>query len=194
MSRAELLRDRVREAIDVCHALLDDGALAEAADQVVEAIVASINGGGKVLLCGNGGSAADAQHLAGELVGRFCLERNPFPAIALADNVAALTAVANDYGYSNTFSRAVRALGNPGDVLIGLSTSGQSANVIEALGAGRERGMVTVAFVGGAGSPMEHAAAHVLHVDGPNTARIQEGQMLLGHAIFELVERELCGA
>jgi D-sedoheptulose 7-phosphate isomerase len=194
MSRAELLRARVREAIDVCEALLEDEPLAETVDAVVGAIVASLQGGGKVLLCGNGGSAADAQHLAAELVGRFCLERNPYPAIALADNVAALTAVANDYGYATAFSRAVRGLGRPGDVLIGLSTSGRSANVIEALEAGREREMVTVAFVGEAGSPMEHAAEHVLRVDGPSTARIQEGQMLLGHAIFELVEQELCGA
>jgi len=188
------MRDRVRQAIEVCQALLGDEAIAETVDQVVEAIVASINAGGKVLLCGNGGSAADAQHLAAELVGRFCLERNPYPAIALADNVAALTAIANDYGYAAAFARAVRGLGSPGDVLIGLSTSGQSANVIEALEAGREREMVTVAFVGGAGSPMERAAEHVLRVDGPSTARIQEGQMLLGHAIFELVEQELCAA
>jgi D-sedoheptulose 7-phosphate isomerase len=194
MSRAELLRDRVREAIDVCQALLLDESLSQTVDAVVEAIVASINGGGKVLLCGNGGSAADAQHLAAELVGRFCLEREAYPAIALSDNVAAITAVANDFGYSDVFSRAVRGLGNPGDVLIGLSTSGRSQNVIEAISAARERRMVTVALVGAAGSPMEEASDHVLRVAGPNTARIQEGQMLVGHTIVELVERELCGA
>jgi D-sedoheptulose 7-phosphate isomerase len=186
------MRDRVRQAIDVCQSLLEDDAIAVTLDTVVEAIVACISGGGKVLLCGNGGSAADAQHLAAELMGRFCLEREPYPAIALADDIAAVTAVANDYGYSEVFSRAVRGLGNRGDVLIGLSTSGRSANVIEALRAGRERGLVTIAFVGAAGSPMEEASEHVLRVPGPNTARIQEGQMLLGHTIFELVERELC--
>jgi D-sedoheptulose 7-phosphate isomerase len=192
MSRADLVRTRVREAIDVCQALLDDGAISETVDAVVEAIVASINSGGKVLLCGNGGSAADAQHLAAELIGRFCLDRDPFPAIALSDNIAAVTAVGNDYGYSDVFSRAVRGLGNEGDVLIGLSTSGRSPNVIEALAAARERGMVTVALVGAADSPMEQASQHVFRVSGPSTARIQEGQMLLGHTIFELVERELC--
>lgn len=187
------MRDRIQEAIDVCQSLLDDDAIAQAVDAVVEAIVASIKGGGKVLLCGNGGSAADAQHLAAELVGKFCLEREPYPALALSDNIAAVTAVGNDYGYAEVFSRAVRGLGAPGDVLIGLSTSGRSQNVIDAIVAARERGMVTVALVGTAGSPMEEASEHVLRVSGPSTARIQEGQMLLGHTIFELVERELCG-
>jgi D-sedoheptulose 7-phosphate isomerase len=192
MSRAELLRARVREAISVCQGLLEDEQLVVTVDAVVEAIVESVSGGGKVLLCGNGGSAADAQHLAAELVGRFCLEREPFPAVALADNVSAVTAVSNDYGYSEVFVRAVRGLGKPGDVLIGISTSGRSRNVVSALEAARERGMVTVAFVGAEGSPMEDASEHVLRVPGPSTARIQEGQMLLGHTIFELVERELC--
>jgi D-sedoheptulose 7-phosphate isomerase len=194
MSRAELVRARVREAIEVCQFLLEDQAIAEAVDGVVEAIVGSINGGGKVLLCGNGGSAADAQHLAAELIGRFCLERQPFPAIALADNVAAVTAIGNDYGYGEVFERAVNGLGQRGDVLIGISTSGRSQNMVAALAAGAERGLITVALVGAADSPMGTAADHVLAVPGPSTARIQEGQMLLGHAIFELVERELCRA
>ncbi len=191
MSRAELLHVRVREAIEVCEAMLEDEALGTAADAVVAAIVGSIRSGGKVLLCGNGGSAADAQHLAAELVGRFCLERQPFPAVALADNVSALTAVGNDYGYEGVFARAVRALGNPGDVLVGISTSGRSPNVASALRAGQERGLVTIALVGAPDSPIGEASEHVLYVAGPSTARIQEGQMLVGHAIFELVERDL---
>lgn len=193
MSRAELLRERVGEAIDVCQGLLRDAAIAETVDTAVDAIVASLSAGGKVLLCGNGGSAADAQHLAGELLGRFRLEREPYAAFALGDNIAALTAISNDYSYSDFFARAVVGLGNPGDVLIALSTSGRSANVIAAVGAARERGIVTVAFVGAPGSPMEAAAEHVLRVPGPSTARIQEGHMVLGHTIVELVERELCG-
>ncbi len=192
MSRAELLRASVREAIDVCETLLGDEVLGATVDAVVDALVTSIRSGGKVLLCGNGGSAADAQHLAAELVGRFCLERQPFPALALADNVSAITSVGNDYGYEEVFTRAVQALGNAGDVLIGISTSGRSQNVVGALGAARERGMVTIALVGAPGSPMGAVSDHVLSVAGPNTARIQEGQMLLGHSIFELVERELC--
>jgi D-sedoheptulose 7-phosphate isomerase len=192
MSRAELLRDRVREAIIVCQSLLEDEGLAEGFDAVVAELVGAIRGGGKVLLCGNGGSAADAQHLAGELVGRFCLDREPYPAIALSDNVAAVTAVGNDFGYADVFARAVRGLGKPGDILIGLSTSGRSENVVRALAAARDNGMVTVALVGSHCSPMEDVSDHVLRVRGPSTARIQEGQMLLGHAIVELVERELC--
>jgi len=160
----------------------------------VESIVGSITVGGKVLLCGNGGSAADAQHLAAELIGRFCLEREPFPAIALSDNVAALTAIGNDYGYGEVFVRAVNGLGRKGDVLIGISTSGRSPSVVDALAAARERGMITVALVGDPETPMGEVAEHVLAVPGASTARIQEGQMLLGHAIFELVERELCQA
>jgi D-sedoheptulose 7-phosphate isomerase len=194
MSRADLVRARVREAIEVCQWLLTDDAIAGAIDGVVEAIVGSIKGRGKVLLCGNGGSAADAQHLAAELIGRFCLERQAFPAIALSDNVAAMTAIGNDYSYRDVFSRAVNGLGNEGDVLIAISTSGRSPNVVEALKAARERGLVTVALVGTPETPMGQLADHVLVVPGPSTARIQEGQMLLGHAIFELVERELCSA
>jgi D-sedoheptulose 7-phosphate isomerase len=193
MSRAEDTRERLREALAVCQSLLDDAELASVVDDVVERIADSIRSGGKVLLCGNGGSAADATHLAAELVGRFCMEREPFPAVALADNVSAVTAIANDYGYEEVFARAVRGLGRPGDVLVALSTSGRSANVVQAMAAAREREMVTVALVGAAsGAPIESAADHVLRVRGPDTARIQEGQMVLGHIIFELVERELC--
>jgi D-sedoheptulose 7-phosphate isomerase len=194
MSRAELVRASVRDAMEVCRVMLEDETLARSADAVVEAIVGSVNAGGKVLLCGNGGSAADAQHLAAELIGRFCLEREAFPALALSDNIAAMTAVGNDYGYGEVFTRAVRGLGRAGDVLIGISTSGRSQNVVGALAAGRERGLVTVALVGASETPLSAAAEHVLCVPGPSTARIQEGQMLLGHAIFELVERELCQA
>lgn len=192
MSRADFVRSSISEGIEVHRAMLDDEALAESAAAVVEALVASISDGGKVLLCGNGGSAADAQHLAAELIGRFCLEREAFPAIALADNVAALTAIGNDYGYGDVFVRSVRGLGKPGDVLIGISTSGASENVVQALRAARERQIITVALVGAADTPMGQAADHVLSVPGPSTARIQEGQILLGHALFELVERELC--
>jgi D-sedoheptulose 7-phosphate isomerase len=192
MSRAELARERIREATDVCRSLLEDASVVEGVDAIVGEIVESLRSGGKVLLCGNGGSAADAQHLAAELVGRFCLDRQPLPAVALADNVAAMTAISNDYGYSDSFSRAVRGLGRRGDVLIGLSTSGRSDNVIRALIAAREREMVTVALVGGDDSPMARASQYVVRVAGPNTARIQEAQMLVGHTIFELVERELC--
>lgn len=190
----DVLRDRLRESIALSEQLLADEAVAASVDAIAQAIVDSIRAGGKVLLCGNGGSAAEAEHLAAELIGRFCLERGPFPAIAVANNVAALSAIANDYSYEDAFARSVVGLGNEGDVVIGLSTSGSSANVVAALESARQGGMVTVAFVGHPGSPMEAVADHCLCVPGARTSGIQEGHLLLGHVIFELVERELCAA
>jgi D-sedoheptulose 7-phosphate isomerase len=151
-----------------------------------------LDAGGRLLACGNGGSAAEAQHLTGELVGRFRHERRPFAAVALHAESSAMTAILNDYGRDEVYARQVVAHGRPGDVLIGLSTSGRSANVVRALEAGRSRGLVTCAFVGAPGSPMAAAPDLVVAVDGPGTARIQEAHKLLGHTIFEIAERELC--
>lgn len=192
LSRTGLLQERIRESLRMMELLLEDDDVAAGVDAIVGAMVDAIQGGGKVLLCGNGGSAAEAEHLAAELIGRFAMERRPLPAIALASNVAALTAVANDYDYADAFARSVTALGQPGDVVLGLSTSGHSANVVAALEAAREGEMVPVALVGEAGSPMEEVADHALTVPAARTAGIQEGHLLLGHTIFELVERELC--
>ena len=191
-SRSGLLQERIRESLTMMELLLGDEEVAAGVDRIVEAIVTSIQNGGKVLLCGNGGSAAEAEHLAAELIGRFCMERRPLPAIAVASNVAALTAIANDYDYAEAFARAVTALGQPGDVVLGFSTSGRSANVVAALEAARAGEMVPVALVGRPGSPMQEVADHALTVPAARTAGIQEGHLLLGHTIFELVERELC--
>ncbi len=120
------------------------------------------------------------------------MERRPLPAIAVASNVAALTAIANDYDYADAFARAVVGLGRPGDVVLGFSTSGRSANVVAALEAARDHDMVPVALVGRPGSPMEEVAEHALTVPAARTSSVQEGHLLLGHTIFELVERELC--
>ena len=190
-SAAVLLRESITQAIAVCDELRDESVIA-AAERVAQEIVRALAGGQKVLLCGNGGSAADAQHLAAELVGRFFLDRKPFPAIALADNTAAITAISNDYSYEYAFARGVQAFGQAGDVLIGLSTSGASKNVVAALAAAKQMGLITVAFVASTDCPMAGVATHVLCVRGENAARIQEGHMLLGHSIFEVVERELC--
>jgi D-sedoheptulose 7-phosphate isomerase len=189
----ELFERTVAEAIAVCRRLLDDQ-LVETAERVTDEIVGSLRAGGKVLLCGNGGSAADAQHLAAELIGRFCLDRRALAAVALGDNVAAMTAIGNDYAFEEVFVRGVDGLGRAGDVLIGLSSSGNSANVVAALQAAREAGLITVAFVGRPECAMAAHATHLLPVSGPGTARIQEGHMLLGHTIFEAVERRLCDA
>ncbi len=187
----DLLRDSVGEAIAVCEGLLEEEVLGSV-DAAVERLVRSLRDGGKLLLCGNGGSAADAQHLAAELIGRFFLDREALPAIALADNVSALTAIGNDYSYDQVFVRGVRGLGRAGDVLIGLSTSGSSANVVAAMRAAREMGLSTIALVGRPDCPMADLADHAICVRGANTARIQEGQMVVGHTIFEAVERALC--
>ncbi len=159
--------------------------------RVGEVLARCLRGGGKVLLFGNGGSAADAQHLAAEFSGRFQLERPALPAVALTTDTSILTAVANDYGYDLVFARQVEALGARGDVAIGISTSGRSRNVLAGLRAARERGMTTVGLLGRDGGTIREACDHALVVPGEKTARVQEVHILVGHVLCELVEREL---
>ena len=160
-------------------------------EQVVRFIVAAYKAGGKVVLFGNGGSAADAQHLAGELVGRFMLKRQAFPAIALTTNTSTLTALANDYGYEAVFSRQVEALVNDKDVVIAISTSGDSLNVIEAIELAKVKGAKTIGLTGGDGGKLAEVANLVLTVPSDSTPRIQEAHITIGHIVCELVEREL---
>ncbi len=159
---------------------------------VIEAIAlgmtSAILGGGKILWCGNGGSAADCQHLAAEIVGRFRRERRGLPSIALTTDSSILTAVANDYGYQCVFSRQVEALARPGDVLVGISTSGNSQNVIMALEQGRSMGVTTVAMTGAGGGKMGAIADFTLAVPSTETARIQEAHILVGHVLCDWVE------
>lgn len=189
---ADFVQERVADAVEVTRSL-SEPAQRDLILSIAGAICASLRGGGKILLCGNGGSATDAQHLAGEFVGRFLLDRKPLPAICLTDNVAAVTAIANDYGYADVLARSVHAFGLPGDVLIGLSTSGTSPNVLEALRAGRSAGLTTVAFVGRHTEDVSEVADLVVSVASPSTARVQEAHMIVGHIICELVESTLCG-
>jgi D-sedoheptulose 7-phosphate isomerase len=189
----EVIRQRVRESIAVKQALLADERTEQLA-AIADRIVTSAREGGKVVLFGNGGSAADATHLAAEFVGRFQFDRDPLPALSLSDNGSSVTAIGNDYGYELTFARQVRALGNPGDVAIGISTSGSSANVLEALRAARPRGMYTVGFTGAKGVEMSELTDVCVMVPSTVTARIQEGYMLYAHIMCELVEEELFGA
>jgi D-sedoheptulose 7-phosphate isomerase len=153
--------------------------------------VAALQSGNKVLVFGNGGSAADAQHLAAEFVGRFQMERKGLPSIAFTVDTSILTAVGNDYGFEDVFRRQVEALVREGDVVVGISTSGNSGNVLNALSEAREQGAVTVAFTGADGGRMksEGLADHVLVVPGKGSARIQEGHILVGHVVCDLVER-----
>lgn len=158
-----------------------------------EAIVAALSSGGKVLLCGNGGSAADCQHIAGELVGRLVAgrERRPLPAVALTTDTSCLTALSNDYGFEQVFSRQVEALGNKGDILIAISTSGNSENVILAVRKAKEMGVKTIGFLGGTGGKLRDLVDLPIVVPSGNSQRIQEGHITMGHVVCDVVEQML---
>jgi D-sedoheptulose 7-phosphate isomerase len=189
----ETIRDRVRESISLKESLLDDALVGSLAD-VADMIIGCARSGGKVLLFGNGGSAADATHLAAEFVGRFKFDRDPLPALSLSDNGSSVTAIGNDYAYELTFSRQLKALGQPGDVAIGISTSGTSPNVVEALRTAQEIGMQTVSFTGARGFKMAALSDVGIMIPSLDTARVQEGYMLYAHIMCELVEQEIFGA
>jgi D-sedoheptulose 7-phosphate isomerase len=187
----------IRAAIGASRGLLErmeaDATLHAATARAAGLCVAALRAGRKLMLCGNGGSAADAQHWAGELVARFMRERPGLAAIALTTDSSVLTAIGNDYGYERVFSRQVEALGQAGDVLFGLSTSGRSPNVLAAMRAARERGVATVGFTGsGPGAAELGALADVLvQVPSESTPAIQEGHEVLGHAICALIEQTM---
>jgi D-sedoheptulose 7-phosphate isomerase len=159
--------------------------------KVSELLVTSVRQGNKVLLFGNGGSAADAQHIAAELVGRFAFNRPALPALALSVNSSCVTAIGNDYGFDEVFSRQVEALARPGDVAIGISTSGNSPNVIKAIQTARKMGLKTIGLTGAAGGALSKSADYCISVPSNETPRIQECHILIGHIISELVEREI---
>lgn len=166
-----------------------DTALCEAVEAAAQACLTSLRAGGKVLLAGNGGSAADAQHIAGELVSRFNFDRPGLAAVALTTDTSVLTAIGNDYGYERLFERQVQALGRAGDVLIAYSTSGRSPNILRALQAARVGGLVTIGFTGNrSGGGMAGLCDHLLAVPSPDTPKIQEGHLVLGHLLCRLIE------
>jgi D-sedoheptulose 7-phosphate isomerase len=183
-------RDRIDEHQSVMAAVRDGLAL-DAAARAADAVTASLRAGGKLVLFGNGGSAADAMHLAAEFLGRFLLERRPLPALALADNHSAVTAIGNDFGYDEVFSRQIQGLGRPGDVAWGLSTSGGSANVAAGLAAARGIGLTTVAMTGGEPGIVGESADIIISVPSRATPRIQEAHLLLGHIVCEAVEQAI---
>jgi D-sedoheptulose 7-phosphate isomerase len=164
---------------------------AAALARVAAAVAACLRAGGTVYTCGNGGSAADAQHLACELSGKFLLDRAALPSVALTTNTSALTAIANDFGYEQVFARQLEGLAWPGDLLVAFSTSGRSPSVRRAVRVARRRGMVTVAFTGARGRAFARLCDHAVVVPSPSTPRIQEGHLALFHALCELVERAL---
>ena len=161
-------------------------------ETIARTMTDAIFAGRKILWCGNGGSAADAQHLAAEFVGRFRRERKPLPSLALTVDTSALTSIGNDYGYDQVFSRQVLALCEPGDVVVGISTSGNSPNVVQALEAAEECGGFTVAMTGGAGGKMAGMANATICVPTKDTARVQEGHILCGHMLCDWVELAWC--
>lgn len=169
-------------------------ALAPAVDAAADMAIRALRSGRKLMFCGNGGSAADAQHLAAEFMGRFLLERTPWPAVALTTNTSALTAIGNDYGYDTVFVRQLQGLAQAGDVLIGLSTSGRSRNVVAAFEAARELGVSTIAMTGHVPGPLGALADVVLNAPSDSTPRIQEMHIALGHAFCEIVESHLVAA
>jgi D-sedoheptulose 7-phosphate isomerase len=181
----------IRESISVKAALLNETEVLRAIGAVAEAMVEAYRGDHKVLVCGNGGSAADAQHIAAELSGRFYFDRPPLYAEALHVNASYLTAVANDYTYADVFSRMVRACGRKGDVLLGLTTSGSSPNVVNAMAAAHAIGMTTVGMTGETGGRLRGACTHLIRVPSRDTARIQEAHITIGHGICEIVEARL---
>jgi D-sedoheptulose 7-phosphate isomerase len=187
----DLIKARIQESIEVKNALVHNELLVSAIDNVANACVAALKNGGKILLCGNGGSAADAQHIAAELSGRFKLDRDPLFAEALHVNTSYLTATANDYSFDVVYARLVQAMGRKGDVIIGLSTSGSSVNVLKALKQAKEKGMVCIGFTGERESEMGGLCDHLIMVPSGDTARIQEGHILVGHIVCEIVEKEM---
>jgi D-sedoheptulose 7-phosphate isomerase len=187
------ISDRINASIAVKQNLLADEKIIATITDCVAVIVHAFNNGNKVLFCGNGGSAADAQHLAAEFSGRFYIDRDALPAEALHCNTSYLTAVANDYNFNLIYSRLIKGLGKKGDILVGLSTSGNSANIINAFETAREKEMITIGFTGFTGGAMKVISDYLLNVPSTDTPRIQESHILLGHIICELVEEELFG-
>jgi D-sedoheptulose 7-phosphate isomerase len=171
-----------------------DAALSQSIAAIAKRIAQSLRDGGKLMLAGNGGSAADAQHIAAELLSRFKRDRNPLPAIALTTDTSVLTAIGNDYGYELVFERQVRGLGQKGDVFIGITTSGRSPNITAALLAARERGLVTIGFTGTGGTALAPLCDLMLIAPSDETAIIQQIHITAAHAVCGLIETELFGA
>lgn len=184
-----LLSNMIQESIHVKEMLL--ATMVPLIAETAEIILASISSGGKLILFGNGGSAGDAQHIAAELVGRFELERKAFPAIALTTNTSTLTALGNDYSYDAIFSRQVEALAHEKDVIIGISTSGNSPNVLEAVRTAKKIGATTIGMTGEKGGLLASETQYCLKVPSSSTARIQESHIMLGHLLCLLIEQEL---
>ena len=183
----------INDSVKVKQLILKDQTLLERMDEGIDRRVASLRKGGKIWFAGNGGSAADAQHLAAELSGRFYLDRKPLPAEALHVNSSFLTAAANDYGYDQVYARLIEGCAHPGDVLVAISTSGNSANIIEAAMAAKKLGVFVIALTGESGGLLRDHCDLLLNVPSNDTPRIQECHIMIGHILCENIEKELFG-
>ena len=193
MNKADTIKAQIAESIRVKQTLLSDESLMEQVAKVADLMIAAYRAGHKTMWAGNGGSAADAQHMAGELVNKFTFDRPGLAALSLSTDTSIITAVGNDYGFDRLFARQVEAQGCTGDVFIGISTSGKSPNLVNALAACKEKGITSVAIVGANPCPMDEYD-YVLHVPSTVTPRIQECQTLIGHILCYIVESILFGA
>lgn len=185
--------DHFKELALLCDVLMHDASFQTSIETITKQIVSAYRNGNKTIFCGNGGSSAEAQHLAAELSGRFKFERAPIPAEACHVNSSFVTAVSNDYDFSRVYSRYIEGYGKKGDVLIGLSTSGNSENIIEAFKTAKKLGLITIALTGKTGGKLSNLSDYTLKVPSTNVPRIQEIHLLIGHIICEKVEQELFG-
>jgi D-sedoheptulose 7-phosphate isomerase len=184
----EKIKGIISESVEVKNKLLTDTGLLKTVADITNLILAAFKKGNRIYFCGNGGSAADAQHLAAEFSGRFYKDRDALPAEALHCNTSYLTAVANDYSYDLVYARLIKGIAHQGDILVGLSTSGNSGNILKAFETAREKGVVTIGFTGKTGGKMKSLSDYLINVPSTDTPRIQEAHMLVGHIICQLVE------
>jgi D-sedoheptulose 7-phosphate isomerase len=187
----DLIEAELRKAATIVDRMLGDAALLALVEEIARKCVAVLRADGKILLAGNGGSAADAQHLAGEFVSRLAFDRPGLSAFALTTDTSVLTAIGNDYGYEKLFSRQVNAVGKPGDIFFGISTSGRSPNILAALQECRSKGITTVGMTGQSGGDMLPLCDYAIRIPSGETPKIQEGHIMLGHIICALVERDM---
>jgi D-sedoheptulose 7-phosphate isomerase len=187
------INDLIKASISVKEQIISDGIMAPILEEVIQIITNNFQNGGAVYFCGNGGSAADAQHLAAEFSGRFYKDRKALPSEALHCNTSYLTAVANDYSYDVIYSRLIEGIARKGDVLIGLSTSGNSGNILKAFEMANSMGVITIGMTGNGGGKMKAISNYLIEVPSNTTPRIQESHILIGHIICELVEKNIFG-
>ncbi len=191
MDNLNIIQKRLLESINLKNAILHDNTIIEQIEKIVQVIVECFKNNGTLWFCGNGGSAADAQHLAAEFSGRYYFDRPPLASEALHVNTSYITAVANDYGYDEVYARLIQANGKKNDILVGITTSGKSENIIKALKQAKKNGLITIAFTGNYINDMQPFSDYIIHISSNDTPRIQELHITIGHIICELVEKTL---